>query len=196
MLRLKQALVAAVAVAGLVLVAGNMVYAQDRGPGRGRGGPGEMPSVEQIFQQLDKNGDGKLTKDELPERMAQFLMRADTNGDGSITKDELMEARKKMAAAKPAAGAGLPSVDEMLQRHDKNSDGKLTKDELPEFAAERLMRADTNGDGAVSKEELTEQRKKWAEQAGAAGNDTGNGAARRAIPPRCSIVWTRTATAR
>ena len=181
MLRSKQTFLAAAVVAGLVLIAGNAVYAQGRprgGPGRA-GGAGEMPSVDQIFQQLDKNGDGKLTKDEMPERLGQFLMRADANGDGALTKQELAEARKNLSAAKPAAGAGagLPTVDEMFQRHDKNADGKLTKDELPEFAAERLMRADANGDGELSKEELTEMRKKWAEQAGAAAGRDGPGGA-------------------
>jgi len=42
-------------------------------------------SIEQRFQQLDRNGDGKLTPEELPgERFA----RLDTNKDGVVTLDE------------------------------------------------------------------------------------------------------------
>ena len=39
--------------------------------------------------EMDANDDGKLTKDELPERAQQFIQRADTNQDGEVTKDEI-----------------------------------------------------------------------------------------------------------
>ena len=48
-----------------------------------------------MFHRLDKNGDGSLTKDELPERMAEWLMRADADGNGSLSKEELQKARER-----------------------------------------------------------------------------------------------------
>lgn len=61
----------------------------DAGRGRpGQGGPGGSISVERLLQN-DKNKDGKLTKDELPERMQRALQFADTNKDGALDKDEL-----------------------------------------------------------------------------------------------------------
>ncbi len=48
-----------------------------------------------MFQRLDKNGDGSLSKDELPERMADGLMRADADGNGSLSKEELEKAREQ-----------------------------------------------------------------------------------------------------
>jgi hypothetical protein len=45
-------------------------------PGRG---------IEQRFRQLDRNGDGKLTKDEFP---GAAFGRMDANGDGAVTMDE------------------------------------------------------------------------------------------------------------
>lgn len=41
----------------------------------------------------DENGDGKISKDELPAQMQRILDRADTNKDGAIDEQEA----KKMA---------------------------------------------------------------------------------------------------
>ena len=58
-------------------------------PGQpGQGGPGGGITVERLLQN-DKNKDGKLTKDELPERMQRALQFADANKDGALDKNEL-----------------------------------------------------------------------------------------------------------
>lgn len=56
-----------------------------------RGGIGMQPraAVERMFDSLDADGDGKLSGDEVPERMRRGLMRIDENGNGSIEKSEL-----------------------------------------------------------------------------------------------------------
>ena len=54
--------------------------------GAGRQGP---PSPSSLLEHFDKNKDGKLTKDELPEFLWNRLSKADTNSDGEITKDEI-----------------------------------------------------------------------------------------------------------
>ncbi len=41
-----------------------------------------------LFKRMDRNGDGKLTGDEIPEAQRQLLMRLDANKDGSISLDE------------------------------------------------------------------------------------------------------------
>jgi len=123
----------------------------------------EIAAAPEVLQSLDKNGDGKLTKDELPEFAAERLMRADTNGDGAVSKEELTEMRQKFAE-RPGAGPAGPGAGgrgdpaEMFQRLDKNGDGSLTKDELPERMAQWLMRADADGNGSLSKEELQKAR--------------------------------------
>ncbi len=63
-----------------------------RGPGRGGPPPGGGPpggfSVETLFR-FDRNGDGKVSKDELPEFLRERILdRADTNKDGMIEKQE------------------------------------------------------------------------------------------------------------
>jgi Ca2+-binding EF-hand superfamily protein len=47
-------------------------------------------AVEKRFDQLDKNGDGKITPDELP--AAEFFKRLDLDGNGEITKAEAAKA--------------------------------------------------------------------------------------------------------
>ena len=39
--------------------------------------------------QYDSDGDGKVSKEEAPERMRSFFDRMDTDGDGGITQKEI-----------------------------------------------------------------------------------------------------------
>src|SRR5262245_29864192 len=58
--------------------------------------PGRL-GVDDIVERImafDKNKDGKVTKDELPERMQDLIAKGDTNKDGALDKDEI----KKLAA--------------------------------------------------------------------------------------------------
>ena len=75
------------------------------GPGRpgGFGRPSPADFVARIMGN-DKNGDGKVTKDELPEFLQRILDRADTNKDGAIDKAEA----EKMAE-RFGGGRGRPS---------------------------------------------------------------------------------------
>jgi len=45
------------------------------------------------ISRLDKDGDGKLSKDELPEKMQGKFDRLDKDGDGFVTADEMKGAR-------------------------------------------------------------------------------------------------------
>jgi len=64
--------------------------------GRGGRGLGVDAMVERIMS-FDKNKDGKVTKDELPERMHDLIAKGDTNKDGALDREEI----KKLAADQP-----------------------------------------------------------------------------------------------
>ena len=58
-------------------------------PWQGRGAGGNTADVVSRIMANDKNGDGKIDKDELPERMQRILERADANKDGALEKGEI-----------------------------------------------------------------------------------------------------------
>ena len=64
--------------------------------------PAEM--AKRMFGQLDKDGDGKLRLEELPERLRTPLQAADSDGDGSITRAEWTAAAGRFLKQ----GAGTP----------------------------------------------------------------------------------------
>ena len=55
----------------------------------------EIEEAVQAFAKLDENKDGKLSRKEMPERMQRMLDRGDSNKDGALDRDEL----KKMFEA-------------------------------------------------------------------------------------------------
>jgi Ca2+-binding EF-hand superfamily protein len=129
------------------------------------GGPlGEDPQIAQIMAN-DKNGDGKLTPNEVPREMVPLLRGVDQNADGEISREELVVAMANMrnqfgggpwrGASGPAGGAGTANqATGQFLRFDKNGDGQLTEDELPPDATRMLKGADRNGDGAIDAGEL------------------------------------------
>jgi Ca2+-binding EF-hand superfamily protein len=67
----------------------------ERGPGGfGSGDPAAF--MARMFTERDANNDGKLSKDELPEQMAERMDRIDTDGDGSVSREELETSMARM----------------------------------------------------------------------------------------------------
>jgi hypothetical protein len=66
-------------------------------------------SVDDIVERImafDKNKDGKITKDELPERMQFLIELGDANKDGALDKDEIRKLVTSRAAAPGGFGVG------------------------------------------------------------------------------------------
>lgn len=68
-------------------------------------------SIERRFQALDRNADGKITRDELP-RQDSRIAQLDKNGDGAVSADEFS---KGMLAR--------------FDAWDTNKDGSVTTEE-------------------------------------------------------------------
>lgn len=121
------------------------------GPGRGEGrgdgmGRAVFADPAQLFSRLDANQDGKVTKEELPERLAERLLAADLDKDGSLTLDELRQAGEKER---------VEQAKRTMERLDVNKDGKITRDEIPERMLPRLAGVDADQDGGITLTELS-----------------------------------------
>ena len=131
-------------------------------PGRpGRPGGGAV-NIKEYLNRLDKNGDGKISKEEAPDRMKENFDRLDTNKDGSIDAEEFARSAAGLGG-RPGAPGGVPGTDgpdakgfeEIFSKHDANSDGKLTKDEVPDGQKEMFQRVlDRSGGESLNKEQF------------------------------------------
>lgn len=90
------------------------------GGGGGRGGGRNMPSPEEFIQQNDKDGDGKVGKDELTGPAANFFDRMDEDQDGFITLEEVKAARERRRQREEGgADAGATEGDAAKEGEEK-----------------------------------------------------------------------------
>jgi EF hand len=113
---------------------------------------------------FDANGDGKLSKSELPERFQGIFDRGDENKDGFLTPDEIRKVAAAQAAPSDAGPGGRGGreggernfirIDPVLAAIDTNGDGILSAVEIRN-AADAVRKLDRNGDGRITRDELT-----------------------------------------
>jgi Ca2+-binding EF-hand superfamily protein len=132
------------------------------------GGPQNPQAMIDRVMESDKDGDGKLSKSEVPRHLAQMLGGADTNGDGSIDRAELTNAMQNSQPHFGGPGGGGPGrfggaggLDgdprpggPNLSQYDRNGDGQLSADEVPTQLRGMLRGTDQNGDGKLDAQEV------------------------------------------
>jgi Ca2+-binding EF-hand superfamily protein len=91
---------------------------------------------------FDKNGNGKLEIDELPERLKARFDSFDANKDGVLSSDEMKAGMQGGRLGRFAAS-------------DTNGDHVLDANELG-ARYDRMKVADTNGDGKLTEQELND----------------------------------------
>lgn len=102
------------------------------------------------LRQRDRDGDDKLTLEEVPEPLKRRFPFIDANGDGFIEEEELQAITRRWGSF---AGGGRQFVQRILE-NDSNGDGKISREEAPEPILRRFDRIDTNRDGFLDEEEL------------------------------------------
>jgi len=96
------------------------------GPPRGPGGPGGFGDR---FKEVDKNNDGKISKEEATARMNEMFDKVDANGDGQIEQSEIKNFMGKMM--REHSGRGHHEHNHHGPRGDKKSDGHNHKHTPP-----------------------------------------------------------------
>lgn len=138
-------IISAVVIAALGVTA---VSASAKEGGKMRHMRGQMPS----FEQLDTNGDGFITAEELQAKAAERFAGIDANGDGVITRDELTTFAESQGNDRM-----VKKLDRMISRMDANGDGQLSVDEMKpkgDRSAKMIEKLDSDGDGKISKAEF------------------------------------------
>jgi Ca2+-binding EF-hand superfamily protein len=106
--------------------------------------------MQHSFEELDTDGDGKITPEEMAGHMQARFEGADSDGDGALSRDELIARMMERRAERMGRYA-----DHMIERHDADADGKLSVDEMRgNHQGKMLERLDTDGDGSVSEDEF------------------------------------------
>ena len=69
---------------------------KSEGPGNRKKPENGPASPETRFQRMDKNQDGQLSSDEIPERLKSRLDKIDSNADGSVSREEFLQAGARL----------------------------------------------------------------------------------------------------
>jgi Ca2+-binding EF-hand superfamily protein len=141
---------------------------------RGGGGAPHARFAAHVFERMDENKDGKITREEAQAAGKRLFAKLDQNGDAQITQAESDAGAR--AIRNEELGARFDELDadrdgrltsaeaqvppQVFQRLDTNKDKSLSKEEFlarPDFRAEHrdfeFKRADANHDGKVTREE-------------------------------------------
>ncbi|PUZ47781.1 hypothetical protein GQ55_7G193700 [Panicum hallii var. hallii] len=118
--------------------------------GSGSGKQADQAELARVFELFDKNGDGRITREELEDslgklgmsvpgdELASMIARIDANGDGCVDVEEFGELYRAIMDGGAGAGeeggsAGEEADDDMREAFrvfDANGDGYITVDEL------------------------------------------------------------------
>lgn len=120
--------------------------------------------VDLLLQRMDSDKDGRISKTEARNRVADQFAALDVNKDGYLDKSELMTVARRMTAAMPGPGpmggpsrpGGFPArIDPLdFDALDRDADGRLTPAELRGSRfADAFTAIDKNKDGKIDPKE-------------------------------------------
>ncbi|XVF84405.1 hypothetical protein PTKIN_Ptkin17bG0034500 [Pterospermum kingtungense] len=141
----------------------------------------DAAELKRVFQMFDKNGDGRITKQELneslgnlgilipDEELTQMIEKMDVNGDNCIDIDEFGELYKSLMDDKDED----EDMKEAFNVFDQNGDGYISVDELRSVLSQlglkqgktiedckrMIMKVDVDGDGKVNFKEFKQMMK-------------------------------------
>ncbi|MEP2784539.1 MAG: EF-hand domain-containing protein [Pseudoruegeria sp.] len=147
-------------VAALAVVATTMAGAT---VAEAKKGPRHHGKEAMTFEQMDTNGDGIITAEDLVAKQAERFATLDADGNGEVSAEELI------AHAKSENEERMQKQSErMIEHMDENDDGVLSAEEMSgKDRGERMFKHfDTNEDGEISEEEFAAAQEKMKDRKG------------------------------
>ncbi|WP_245189198.1 EF-hand domain-containing protein [Mameliella alba] len=137
----------------MVVAMGTAGVASAKGMEFGAHGP-RGAFMQEMFAEIDADGNGKVTKEEIEAFKTARFEATDTDGDGKLSREEIAAARDARRVAR---------MQTMVERLDQDGDGLLSADELAAGPARRAPqdmfdRLDADDDGALTLEEIEKAR--------------------------------------
>jgi Ca2+-binding EF-hand superfamily protein len=122
----------------------------------------ERPALPE-FAAMDRDGDGRVTREEMAAARTEGFAAADANRDGALDRTEietLVRARLEATRPRRAERAARKVTDKFFERADTDRDGFVSAAEQTERLALRGFRViDSDGDGTITRAEAEAPRR-------------------------------------
>ncbi len=141
-MRTKIIMAASAATIFLGAAAGAVAHRSDRSAGMQERG-------DMMFDRLDTNKDGKITRAEADAYRDQQFVEFDANKDGDLNLAEYTAMVNAIMAER---------IQRRFERQDSDNNGSLNKHELSDRLTRMFDYMDRNGDGAVERDEVRRGR--------------------------------------
>ncbi|NJM84204.1 MAG: hypothetical protein HC844_18730 [Tabrizicola sp.] len=116
---------------------------EGKGHHEGRGGPGRGGSEMflTLFGQVDADGNGSVTQEEIDAFRTAKVGQADASGDGALSIEEFDTLYREFTRSR---------MVDMFQELDADGDGSVSAAELDARVGDVVNRLDRDGDGALT----------------------------------------------
>ena len=105
----------------------------------------------QMFENADANHDGRITRSEFLEARQNAFTRLDRNGDGYLTRDDVP---RRLAARRGVGDSGQGGDGGAMRAMDADGDGRISREEFVNGSLMIFDRTDANHDGVVDAQEV------------------------------------------